>query len=223
MTIMKKLTANIIGATGLVGSHLLQQLLNDDRFEQIRIFSRRTTGLTHGKLEEHSVDFDQTKQWTSLIKGDVLFSTLGTTLKKAGSKEKQFLIDYSYQYQVAEAAAKNGVADYVLVSSAGADANSKIFYSKMKGELDEAVKELEFKRIVILRPSILDGDRQEKRTAEKIGIKVTRWLTQYFFKEYRPIHAKTVAKAMISSIFNEELTPNYQIFELDEVAKLAKA
>lgn len=221
MTIMKKLTANIIGATGLVGSHLLQQLLNDDRFEKVRIFSRRTTGLSHRKLEEHSVDFDQTKQWTSLIKGDVLFSTLGTTLKKAGSKEKQFMIDYSYQYQVAEAAAKNEVAAYVLVSSAGADANSKIFYSRMKGELDAAVKELEFKKIIILRPSILDGDRQEKRVAEKIGIKVTRWLTQYFLKKYRPIHAKTVAQAMISSIFSEELTPNYQIFELDEVAKLA--
>ncbi len=218
---MKKLTANIIGATGLVGSYLLQQLLNDDRFEQIRVFTRRTTSLSHPKLNEHLVNFDQIDEWLSLIKGDVLFSTLGTTLKKAGSKEKQFLIDYSYQYQAAEAAAQNGVSDYILVSSAGANANSKIFYQKMKGELDEAVKILDFKKIVILRPSILDGERQEKRVAEKVGIKVTRWLTQYFFKRYRPIHAKTVAQAMIKSIFNEELTPHYQIFELDEVTKLA--
>jgi uncharacterized protein YbjT (DUF2867 family) len=219
---MKKLTANIIGATGLVGSHLLQKLLNDKRFEQVRVFTRRTTGLSHPKLDEHLVNFDQTDAWASLIQGDVLFSTLGTTLKKAGSKEKQFVIDYSYQYQLAEAAAKNGVPDYVLVSSAGANANSKIFYSKMKGELDEAVKKLDFKKIIILRPSILDGERQEKRAAEKISIQVTRWLTRYFFKIYRPIHAKTVAKAMINSIFNEELTPNYLIFELDEVEKLAK-
>ncbi|KOH43452.1 NAD(P)H-binding protein [Sunxiuqinia dokdonensis] len=217
---MKKLTANLIGATGLVGSHLLQQLLNDDRFEQVRVFSRRATGQSHPKLNEQLVNFDEMTEWASLINGDVLFSTLGTTLKKAGSKEKQFVIDYTYQYQAAETAVKNGVADFVLVSSAGANTNSKIFYSRMKGELDEAVKGLDFKKIIILRPSILDGDRQEKRTAEKIGIKVMRWLTQYVFKKYRPIHAKTVARAMINSIFNEELTTDYLIFELDEVEKL---
>jgi len=218
---MKQLTANIIGATGLVGSHLLQQLLNDDRFNQIRVFTRRATGLSHPKLDEQLVDFDKISERASLIMGDVLFSTLGTTLQKAGSKKKQFLIDYSYQYQVAEAAAKNGVADYVLVSSAGADANSKIFYSRMKGELDDAVKKLDFKKIVILRPSILDGERQEKRMAEKIGINVARWITRYVLKKYRPIHARTVAQAMINSAFNEELKPKYLIFELDEVKKLA--
>ena len=102
---MKNLTANVIGATGLVGSYLVRLLLEDDRFEEVNIFTRRTIGIKHEKLKEHLVDFNKIGSWAAKLQGDVLFSSLGTTRKKAGSIKKQFLVDYTYQYTVAEAAA----------------------------------------------------------------------------------------------------------------------
>ncbi|WP_430974326.1 NAD(P)H-binding protein [Sunxiuqinia rutila] len=218
---MKKQSAIVIGSTGLVGNHLIRLLLQDKRFDQVLVFGRRSTGLSHPKLQEHLVDFDQISNWAHSVQGDVLFSALGTTLKKAGSKEKQFLIDYTYQYQVAKAAASNGVASYVLVSSAGANAKSKLFYSRLKGQLDEAVQQAGFKQVAILRPSFLDGERQEQRTAEQIGLSAMRWLTQFIFKRYRPIHAKVVAQAMINAFFSKTAVPSCTIYELDELFPLA--
>lgn len=218
---MKKRTANIIGATGLVGTQLVQLILEDDRFEQLNIYTRHSTGFNHPKIKEQLVDFEQIDQWKSQIKGDILFSSLGTTLKKAGSVNKQFLIDYTYQFNVAEAAAQQGVSTYVLISSAGANSNSRLFYSKMKGELDEDVRKLNFEKTIILRPSILDGNRLEKRTTEQISLKIARWITKFIFQKYRPIHAKTVAKAMINAVFIEHQTPAYSIYELDELFEIA--
>ena len=128
-------TAILIGATGLVGAALTDALLADSRFEKVVVFVRRATGKNHPKLEEHIVNFDAIDNWKQLLTGDVLFSAMGTTIGKAGSKEAQYKIDYTYQYEVAKAASENGVRQYVLVSSAGASPQSKIFYSRMKGEL----------------------------------------------------------------------------------------
>src|SRR5690349_10962018 len=138
------LTAIVIGATGLVGSELVQQLLDDERFSLVKIFVRRSFGKQHPKLEEHIIDFDKIHEWGHLVSGDVLFSALGTTLKQAGGKEAQYRIDYNYQYDVADAAAKNKVPVYVLVSSAMANVDSKIFYTRMKGELERDIKKLPF-------------------------------------------------------------------------------
>ncbi|HKJ40998.1 MAG TPA: NAD(P)H-binding protein [Sunxiuqinia sp.] len=217
---MKK-TAIVIGATGLVGSQLVQQLLGDDRFEKVVIFVRRKSGWANPKLVEHIVDFNQMDHWKEQIRGDILFSALGTTLKKAGSKQAQFKIDYTYQYEVAEAAAQNGVSRYVLISSAGASPKSKIFYSRMKGELDEAVQKLSFQKIAILRPSFLNGDRKEERTGEKVMLKISRWATQFAFKKYRPIKDKTVAKAMIHVALSDDLSSGKFMYELDEIFPLA--
>ena len=214
-------TAIVIGATGLVGSQLVQQLLADDRFEKVTIFVRRARGLTHSKLDEQLVDFNQLDQWKEQIQGDVLFSTMGTTLKKAGSKQAQFKIDYTYQYEVAEAATQNGVRNFVLISSAGANPESRVFYSRMKGELDEAVQKLNFRKITILRPSILDGDRKEKRTMEQISLKISRWITHFVFRKYRPIKDETVARAMIHVALNENQAEKTLIYELDNIFKLA--
>lgn len=212
--------AIIIGATGLVGSQLVRQLLCDGRFQSVIVFTRRKTGWSHPKLSEQIVNFNQIDQWSDQIKGDVLFSAMGTTLKKAGSKEAQYKIDYTYQYQVAEAAATNGVSSYVLVSSAGASADSKIFYSRMKGELDEAVKKFNFRKTVILRPSILDGERKGKRPAEQASLKISRWVTRFIFKKYRPIKGETVAQAMIQTAASNEMGNGYFIYELDEIEQL---
>ena len=137
-------TAVVIGATGLVGSELVALLLADSRFETVKVFVRRSTGRQHPKLEEHLVNFDAVETWKEQLTGDVLFSAMGTTLKQAGSKDAQYKIDYTYQYNVAKAAAENGVPQYVLISSAGASPKSRIFYSRMKGELEESVKKLTF-------------------------------------------------------------------------------
>ena len=209
-------TAIIIGATGLVGSQVLNLLLEDKRYSKIKVFHRRTTGINHPKLEEHIIDFDEIEEWKELITGDELYSALGTTIKKAGSQEQQYTIDYTYQYEVAKAAAENGVKKYSLVSSAGADYESRMFYSRLKGELDDDVKNLPFKVIAILRPSILAGDRNERRLGESVGMFFIKFLTKIpGLKKYRPISGETVAKGMINSL--HRCPKGYHIFELDEI------
>ncbi|MGC9344211.1 MAG: NAD(P)H-binding protein, partial [Bacteroidales bacterium] len=128
-------TAIIAGATGLVGGHLLEQVLEDPYFDVIIIFVRRTTGIDHPKLTEHIVNFDTPDEWKDRVKGDILFSAMGTTLKQAGSKEAQKKVDYTYQYEVAKMAAAKGVQDYVLVSTPGASPGSMVFYIRIRGEL----------------------------------------------------------------------------------------
>lgn len=214
-----KLTANVIGATGLVGKQLVQLLLENDKFEKVRIFVRRNSGLSHPKLEEQIIDFKDEKTWGNLLKGDVLFSALGTTLKQAGSKEKEYEVDFTFNLNFAQKARENGIENYVLVSSVGANAKSWIFYSRMKGELDEAVSGLGFKNLVILRPASLTGNRKERRLMEELSIPVVRFVTKFVFKKYRPIHGKTVAKAMINAVLNPNTDKT--IWEGDEVFELA--
>lgn len=211
--------SNVIGATGLVGKQLVQQLLNDNRFEKVRIFVRRDSGLKHPKLEQQIVDFGDEKTWGKLLSGDVLFSALGTTLKQAGSKEKQVEIDFTFNLNFAKKAKENGIENYVLVSSVGANSKSSIFYSRIKGELDEAVAKIGFKKIVIIRPASLTGDRKESRVAEKISIPILNFLTKFIMKEYRPISDKTVAQAMINSLLSN--LGDKIIWEADEVFELA--
>lgn len=189
--------ANVIGASGLVGHELLVQLLDHTEFEKVRIFVRRTTGIVHPKLEEQIIDFDNTESWNPLVKGDVLFSTLGTTIKTAKTKENQYRVDFTYQYEFAKAASDNGVPVYLLVSSLGANPKSSVFYSRMKGELEDAVAKLSFRKLVIIRPSILDGDRQEKRAGEKVGLVLSRLLTRFILKAYRPTPVDLLATKMI--------------------------
>lgn len=190
-------TALIIGATGLVGQHLLIQLLEHPEFQKVRVFGRRTTGIVHPKLEEEIIDFDQPESWKSLVQGDVVFSTLGTTIKTAKTKENQYRVDFTYQYEFAKAAAENGVSTYLLVSSMGADPKSSVFYSRMKGELEDAVAKLPFQKLFIIRPSILDGDRQEKRAGEKVGLILSRFVTKFILKAYRPTPVDVLAAKMI--------------------------
>jgi uncharacterized protein YbjT (DUF2867 family) len=213
-------TAIVIGATGLVGRELMHLLLADARFSKVIVFARRSPNITHPKVEEHIIDFDQPLAWQHLVRGDVLFSTLGTTLKQAGGQQAQYKVDYTYQYQFAVAAARNKVPVYVLVSSASASPGSKIFYSRIKGELERDILKLDFSTIYILQPSLLAGQRQEERLGEKIGYRVLKALNAVgLLKKYRPIQAKVVAQAMV----NAALAPGNGIHmhTLDEIFKLA--
>lgn len=214
------MVALVIGATGLVGSALIDQLLSNRQFERVKIFTRRPLEKNHPKLEEYLINFDQPGEWKGLVSGDVLFSALGTTLKKAGSKGAQFKVDYKYQYNFARAASENAVAGYVLVSAAGSSPTSKIFYSRIKGNLEKDIKKLSFKHITILRPGILTGNRKEERSGERIGISLLNILHHLpALKSFKPIPAATVAKAMINAVTHHPEQIN--TYTLTEVFKLA--
>jgi uncharacterized protein YbjT (DUF2867 family) len=213
---MSKLTAVMIGATGLVGSQLLAQLLEDDRFASVISFGRKKSGKSHAKLDEHVVDFDAPSSWSELVKGDVAFSSLGTTIGQAGSKAAQRKVDYDYQFDFAKAAAANGVPTYVLVSSASADPKSMTFYSRIKGELDRDVQALGFERVCIFRPSLLLGERQQSRVGEKVGEALLGAVNAIGIgRKWRGIGGDVVARAMIHSAFRPE--KGTKIFTLDEV------
>ncbi len=213
-------TAIVIGGTGLVGTQLVNLLLNDQEFEKVVVFGRRSSNITNPKFEEHLIDFSKPESWKNLVKGDALFSCMGTTRAKAGSKKKQYETDYTYQYNFADIASRNGVNEYVLVSSEGANAKSLFFYMRMKGELEAAVKNIPFKKIVIVRPAQLYGKRNEKRMSETVGLAIRRALNKIgLFQKRRPIHARRVAGAMIESLKYYESTATVSSYELFGLAK----
>lgn len=189
--------ALVIGATGAVGKDLVQQLIEDSSMECIDIFVRREVKMPAAKVVAHVVDFDHPETWADQLKGDVLFSCMGTTIKAAGSQEAQWKVDYTYQFDAAKAAKANGVPTYVLVSSIGADVKSKLFYTKMKGALDDAVQKLGFEGCYILRPPSLVRKGSD-RFGEKAGIVALRALNAIgLLHTWTPMPTEAVAAAMI--------------------------
>lgn len=189
--------ALVLGATGAIGSDLLEQLLQDDNFDRVDIFVRREVKSSSAKLVVHVVDFGHPEQWATQLTGDVLFSTLGTTIRAAGSREAQWKVDYTYQYNAAKSARENGVPVYVLVSSVGANAKSKVFYTKMKGALDDAVQALGFPGCFILRPPSLVRKGSD-RFGEKAGIVALKALNAIgLMRNFTPMPTEAVAAAMI--------------------------
>ena len=195
---MENLHALIIGATGATGRELVKRLLIDNDFSQVTIFVRTAPNIKHKKLKIHVIDFKELEKYKDIIKGDILFSALGTTKKDAGGKDQQYEIDYTYQYEFAKIAAKNGVANYSLVSSVGANAKSSFFYPKIKGELEEAVKKLDFKKIEIFQPPMLIRQPDLMREGEKSGIKILNRLNKIgILKSQKPLAVETLAKKML--------------------------
>ena len=189
--------ALVIGATGAVGKDLVQQLSEDSTFERVDIFVRREVKNPAAKVVAHVVDFDHPETWADQLKGDVLFSCLGTTIKAAGSQEAQWKVDYTYQYEAAKAAKANGVKNYVLVSSVGAKAKSRVFYTKMKGALDDAVQQLGFEGCFILRPPSLIRKGSD-RIGEKVGIVALKAFNAIgLMRSFTPMPTEAVAAAMI--------------------------
>ena len=188
--------ALIIGATGATGKDLVTQLLVDDTYSEVHCFVRKPLTLTHPKLHAHEVNFETPEAWADLLRGDVAFSCLGTTLAAAGSKEAQWRVDYDYQYAFAEHCHQNGVPTFVLVSAAGAKAQSKLFYNRMKGQLEDAIKALGFPRLLIFQPSILIRSNSD-RGGENFTVKVFNFLNKLgLFKRYRPMPTAVLAQRM---------------------------
>lgn len=190
----------LIGATGATGSDLLKLLLDDDEVESVDIFVRRNTGVEHPKLTVHVINFEKPEKWSHLVKGDILFSCLGTTRKDAGSKNAQWKVDYDYQYSFAKAARENGMGCYVLVSAMNASSKSRFFYSRMKGELDDDVTKLGFPRLLIFKPPSLIRKGSD-RNMEKMGVKVIGFFNRLgLMKSLKPMSTDVLAKKMLDAV-----------------------
>ena len=191
--------ALIIGATGATGKDLVHQLLQDPDFKEVHVFVRKPLKVENEKLKVHLVDFEKPEDWKNLVKGDVAFSSLGTTLKVAGSKDAQRKIDVDYNAQFAKSAKENNVEDFILVSAYGADRNSNMFYSKLKGELEEKIKELHFNQLTIFQPGMLERQSSD-RFAEVAGAKVITFLNKFgLLKSQKPLPTNILAKAMVNA------------------------
>ena len=194
--------ALIIGATGATGKDLLLQLLADDTYTEVHCFVRKPMSISHPKLHAHVVDFDTPEAWADLLHGDVAFSCLGTTLAVAGSKEAQGRVDYDYQYAFALQCKANGVPTFVLISAAGATAQSKLFYNRMKGQLEDAIKALDFPSLLIFQPSVLIRSNSD-RSGENFTVKAFKFLNKLgILKRYRPMPTQILAEKMLSAVYN---------------------
>jgi len=221
---MNQKTALVFGATGLTGSCLLKLLLNDSRYGKVKVFLRKKTDFpSDEKLEIHVVELSSPEKYSHLLQGHDLFCCLGTTIAVAGSKEAFRKVDFELPVKIAEAASRNKISSFSIISSLGANAKTSNFYLQTKGDMEESVQKFSFKRIAILRPSMLLGDRKEVRFVELIGKGLMRTFGFVFIgelKKYKAIHADDVAKAMIA-IANNNFPE--KIFESDRIRHIAKS
>lgn len=214
-------SALLLGATGLVGSHCLELLLEDEHYRLVRVLTRRPLDRRHRKLEARQVDFEQLDAQPAFFHVDDVFCCLGTTMARAGSEAAFRRVDHDYPVKAAELAVNQGAEQFLLVSAIGADPQSRIFYNRVKGEVEAAVKRLPFRAVWVLRPSLLLGERADLRIAERLASAVSRPLSPLLvgrFRRYRPILARDVAIAMVH-LARQQGTGG--VVESDEIAELA--
>ncbi|SDH26124.1 Uncharacterized conserved protein YbjT, contains NAD(P)-binding and DUF2867 domains [Flavobacterium omnivorum] len=214
-------TALIIGSTGLIGSQLLNFLLDSNDYLKVITFVKRDSGIKHPKLTQHIIDFDNPETYKELVVGDDFFCTIGTTIKKAGSKKAFKKVDFEYPRQFAAFALQNRVKQFLIISSLNADSKSQNSYLKTKGEIQDFLKDCNFESVVVLQPSLLLGNRTEFRLGEKVGAFFMKTLSFLFLgnlKKYKPIEGKTVAKALlkIAQINNT----GFKIYESDAIQEI---
>lgn len=205
----------------MVGGHLLSLLLKSDRYSQVISVGRHELPLIHPKLDQQVINFDRMKDYAADLVADDIFCTLGTTTKKAGSKENFYKVDHTYVTQLAEITARKGARQFLVVSAMGADAGSMFFYNKVKGEMERDVQQQPFDSIHIFRPALLLGEREEKRSGEELASKVMKPLSGLLIgplQKYKPIEGETVARAMLAAAKTEK-TGKY-IHPSNEIARM---
>ena len=213
-------TALVFGSSGLIGGHLLSQLIENDDYNKIKIFVRSVPEINDPKVEIIKTDFNNLENHKEDIKGDDCFFCIGTTKQNSPDKSEYRRVELDVPKQIAQITKSNSVNSFVFVSSGYADPKSSGDYLKFKGEVEEELKRLNFPKLGIMRPSFLLGDRKEKRVAEKIGIFVFKLLSPLFLgplKKMKPIHSATVAKAMIAITQNDS---SQTIFESNEISEI---
>lgn len=201
---MEKHSALLVGATGLIGGHCLQLLLGSEQYEKVSVLVRRPLGLKHPKLNEHIVDFEALEAGSAIFAVNDVYCCLGTTIKTAGSQAAFRKVDFDYPLSIAKLTKSAGAEQMQLVSSMGADIHSKMFYTRVKGEIEQQLQNVGFHSLHIFRPSLLLGKRpgQDKRFGEAIGqllMPKLNFLLQGSWQNYRAIEAQIVAKAMVKA------------------------
>tara|TARA_B100000700_G_scaffold148799_1_gene165640 strand:+ start:871 stop:1527 length:657 start_codon:yes stop_codon:yes gene_type:complete len=216
-------TAIIFGSTGLVGSSLLNQLINNSNYSKIKIFVRSSPDITNPKVEIINTDFYNLEKNKNLIIGDDCFFCIGTTKKNSPDKNEYRKVELDLPKQIAQICKSNYVKTFIFISSGFADPNNSGDYLKFKGLVEEEIKSLNFEKIGILRPSFLLGNRKENRIGEKIGIFIFKLLSPLFvgpIKKMKPIHSEIVARSMIK-IANSDLQKT--VYESNEIVELSNS
>ena len=207
--------ALIVGATGLIGGYCLETLCDATNYSEVTALVRKPLLKTHRKLKTVIAKFDRLQHELSKIQADDVYCCLGSTIKKAGSQEAFKKIDFSLVVTIAELMRKQGAEQFLVISSIGANKDSKVFYNRVKGEMESALQELNYPCLRIIRPALLLGDREEFRLGEKIAILLTPVLKPLMFgslKKFRPVQAESVAKFMVG-IAHEEPVSGVHIYE----------
>ena len=215
-------TALLFGSTGLVGGHVLNQLIQNNNYSKIKIFVRSSIQINNSKIEVIQTDFNNLEKHKEEIEGDECFFCIGTTKKNSPDKNEYYRIELDIPKQVAQIAKSNNVKSYFFVSSGYANSKSSGDYLKYKGLVEEEILSLGFSKIGIMRPSFILGNRKEFRLGEKIGIIIFKLLNPLFIgplKKMRSIHSETIAKAMIK-LANNNI--DQKIFESDQISDLVK-
>ena len=216
-------TALVFGSSGLIGGHLLNELIQNDNYSKIKLFVRSDHGSNDSKTEIIKTDFNNLENHREDIKGDDCFFCIGTTKQNSPDKNEYRRVELDVPKEIAQIAKSNLVNSFVFVSSGYADSKSSGDYLKFKGLVEEELKRLSFSKLGIMRPSFLIGDRKEKRVGEKVGIFIFKLLSPLFLgplKKMKPIHSKKVAKAMVE-ITNRDFKQN--VFESNEIVEVSNS
>ncbi len=216
-------TALVAGATGLVGGHLVRELVGRPEYRHVTVLVRRELDFAHPKLTQHAVDFDHLEMHADAFSVDDVFCCLGTTIKKAGSQPAFRKVDFDYPLAMGRHAKAQGARRFLIVTAMGANAGSSIFYNRVKGEVENALAGLELPALLIFRPSLLLGERQEQRFGESVAAAVTKVINPLMvggLRKYRGIAGLTVARAMIAAA--GMASSGVQVFESDRIADLGR-
>jgi uncharacterized protein YbjT (DUF2867 family) len=217
-------TALLLGATGLVGGHVLDLLLADPSYRRVTVLTRRPLARMDSKLDQRTADFDRLRDHEISFAVDDVFCCLGTTIAQAGSQEAFRRVDHDYVVEAARLTSEYGARRFYVVTAAGANAKSRIFYNRVKGETEDAVRALPLEGAVILRPSLLLGERAGHRTGESVAQKVMPaldWMLVGPMRRYRSIQASTVARAMVR--LAKERPRGVRVVESDEIQQIGGA
>lgn len=216
----RPLSVLLVGATGLVGRECLRLLLADPGYNRIIVVTRRplSPDVRSPKLETHVIDFDHMNEYDELFKVDAIICALGTTIRQAGSRTRFRTVDYEYPLSFARLGRRNACNHFLVVSALGANPRSRVFYNRVKGELEDALRTLNYPRLTVVRPSLLLGPRAELRLGEEVAKRVTQWLGPLVPRAYKPVEARVVATALVRAA--KEPGSGTRIIESSELALL---